>query len=36
MHRVGDTWLYVSRGVGTHSNLRLNCKPEVTEITLVR
>jgi predicted MPP superfamily phosphohydrolase len=36
MHRVDDTWLYVSRGVGTHSNLRLNCKPEVTEITLVR
>lgn len=36
MHRVNDMWLYVSRGVGTHSNLRLNCKPEVTEITLVR
>ncbi len=36
MHRVRDLWLYVSRGVGTHSGLRWNCKPEVTEITLAR
>lgn len=33
-HRVGHTWLHVSRGVGTHSGIRLNCRPAVSAITL--
>ena len=37
LYRVGEMWLYVSRGVGTTGPpLRLGCPPEVTEITLVR
>jgi predicted MPP superfamily phosphohydrolase len=34
LYKVEDTSLYVTRGVGTHSSLRFNCRPEVTEITL--
>jgi hypothetical protein len=36
LHRVGDNWLYVNRGLGTYSPGRLGCPPEVTEITLIR
>lgn len=35
LQRVGQMWLYVSRGLGGYP-LRLGCPPEVTEITLVR
>jgi predicted MPP superfamily phosphohydrolase len=34
-YRVGDMWLYVNRGVGTiRPAVRLNCRPEVTLLTL--
>ena len=36
-HRIGNMWLYVSRGVGTaRIPVRLNCPPEITHITLRR
>lgn len=35
LHQINGTALYVTRGVGTHSVLRFNCRPEVTEITLI-
>ncbi len=35
LYEVGNSQLYTTRGVGTiHVNLRLNCTPEVTAITL--
>ena len=34
-YRVGDMWLYTNRGVGTiQPRVRLNCRPEVTLLTL--
>lgn len=33
---LGDMWLYTNRGVGNLIPVRVNCRPEVTEITLVR
>jgi predicted MPP superfamily phosphohydrolase len=36
LRKVGDMWLYTSRGVGQNLSIRINCPPEVTEITLVR
>jgi hypothetical protein len=36
LHRVGDNWLYVNRGLGTYAPGRFRCPPEITEITLVR
>lgn len=37
LRRVGDMWLYTSRGVGLiQPAVRLNCRPEVTVIQLVR
>lgn len=37
LYQVGEMWLYTTRGVGVGSvPLRLNCPPEITEITLVR
>lgn len=36
LFQVGDMWLYTTRGIGVIGPpLRLNCRPEVTEITLV-
>jgi hypothetical protein len=36
LFQVGDMWLYTTRGVGVIGPpLRLNCRPEITEITLV-
>lgn len=36
LHRVGNGWVYTTRGVGTcPPDIRLNCPPEVTHITLV-
>lgn len=36
LHRVGDNWLYVNRGLGTYFPGRFFCPPELTVITLVR
>lgn len=36
LYRVGDTWLYTNRGLGVVGPpIRFNCRPEITEITLV-
>jgi predicted MPP superfamily phosphohydrolase len=34
LHRVGENWLYVNRGLGTYLPGRLFCPPELTVITL--
>jgi uncharacterized protein len=36
LRKLGDMWLYTNRGVGNLMPIRLNCRPEVTEITLTR
>ncbi len=36
LHRVGDNWLYVNRGLGTYPPGRLFCPPELTVLTLQR
>lgn len=37
LYRVRDTWLYTNPGIGLAApGVRLNCRPEVTEITLAR
>lgn len=36
LHRVGDNWLYVNRGLGTYFPGRFLCSPELTVLTLVR
>ena len=36
LHRVGDNWLYVNRGLGTYFPGRFMCRPELTVITLVK
>lgn len=37
LYKVGEMWLYTSRGVGvTNEPIRFNCPPEVTEFTLTR
>ncbi len=38
LYRVGNMWQYTTRGIGVSNDvpLRINCPPEVTEITLVR
>jgi predicted MPP superfamily phosphohydrolase len=37
LYRVQDMWLYTTRGIGvTGPPIRLNCRPEITEITLVQ
>ncbi len=37
LYRVQDMWLYTTRGIGvTGPPIRLNCRPEITEITLFR
>ncbi|MDX1520310.1 MAG: metallophosphoesterase [Anaerolineae bacterium] len=36
LYNVNDMWLYTTRGVGvTGLPIRLNCRPEITEITLI-
>lgn len=35
LSRHGDTWLYVSRGVGSTWRLRFLCRPDVAVLTLV-
>jgi uncharacterized protein len=37
LYKVWDSWLYTNRGLGCISvPLRINCPPEITQITLVR
>jgi len=37
LYRVGDTWLYTSRGIGvTRFPVRHNCPPEISLLTLTR
>ncbi len=37
LYQVNGMWLYTNRGIGvTNLPLRVNCPPEITEITLVR
>jgi predicted MPP superfamily phosphohydrolase len=36
LYKVNQTWLYTNRGIGLTLPIRLNCPPEITEITLVR
>jgi predicted MPP superfamily phosphohydrolase len=36
LRRLDKMWLYTSRGVGYLQPVRLNCRPEVTEVTLTR
>ncbi|GAB4280111.1 MAG: metallophosphoesterase [Candidatus Promineifilaceae bacterium] len=37
LYRVGDGWLYTTRGIGmVKPAVRLNCPPEITQITLTR
>ncbi len=34
LYRVGGMFLYTNRGIGSHPNLRFNCRPEITVFTL--
>lgn len=36
LHKVGENWLYVNRGLGTYFPGRFFCSPEITVITLVK
>lgn len=35
LYKVNDTWLYTTRGIGLITPFRLNCPPEITELTLI-
>ena len=35
LFRIHDSWLYVNRGIGG-VEVRINCRPEITKLTLVR
>ena len=35
LYNVDDMWLYTNRGIGLVFPVRINCPPEITEITLV-
>lgn len=34
LYRVHGSWLYTNRGIGVTFPMRLNCRPEITEVTL--
>jgi predicted MPP superfamily phosphohydrolase len=34
LYKVKDMWLYTTRGIGLITPIRINCPPEITEITL--
>lgn len=34
LYRVGGMWLYTNRGIGVTVPIRINCRPEMTEVTL--
>ena len=35
LYRVRNSWLYTNRGLGVTAPIRLNCRPEITELMLV-
>lgn len=35
LYQVRQAWLYTNRGIGVTAPIRLNCRPEITELTLV-
>lgn len=35
LYKVNDMWLYTTRGIGLLAPVRINCPPEITEITLL-
>lgn len=35
LYKVNDMWLYTTRGIGLITPVRINCPPEITEITLL-
>ncbi len=35
LYKVKDMWLYTTRGIGLITPIRINCPPEITEITLL-
>lgn len=35
LYRIRSTWLYTNRGIGVTAPIRLNCRPEITALTLV-
>lgn len=36
LYTINDMWLYTNRGIGLVFPVRINCPPEITEITLVK
>lgn len=36
LYKVNNMWLYTNRGLGLIVPIRVNCSPEITEITLIR
>ena len=34
LHRLGDRWLHISKGVGNLHGVRLNCRPEVSLLNI--
>jgi predicted MPP superfamily phosphohydrolase len=34
LHRWNDRWLHITKGVGNLHGVRLNCRPEVSLLTL--
>jgi uncharacterized protein len=34
LHHVGNSWLYITRGVGSLYGFRFNCRPEISLLTL--
>ena len=34
LHRVGRSWLYINRGLGWIVRIRINCRPEISLLTL--
>jgi predicted MPP superfamily phosphohydrolase len=35
LYRINEMWLYTNRGIGLVTPVRINCPPEITEITLM-
>jgi predicted MPP superfamily phosphohydrolase len=34
LHRLGDRWMHISKGVGNLHGVRLNCRPEVSLLNI--
>ena len=35
LHRWQDRWLHITKGIGNLRGMRLNCRPEISLLTLV-